>query len=201
MSLSEAERAAAAIRSIKKDEEFLDHLRTVDRYPHKAQIKIMRKVLNDRPKYTFLQCSRNWGKSTFAAISAVLHAGRTPRSRYYIFAPYRPQAAEIYWASGLLEMIIPPSWIKSETQFNKSEMRILLTIKALLKLMAQITKELCAELSQQARLWMSSRNGATRVGFRLSPTFLLSMLRSLLLVHLLTRRIFLLSWAMISRRR
>lgn len=132
-SFTEAERAAAAIRSIKKDEEFLDHLRSVDRYPHKAQIKIMRKVLNDRPKYTFLQCSRNWGKSTFAAISAVLHAGRTPRSRYYIFAPYRPQAAEIYWASGLLEMIIPPSWIKSETQFNKSEMRITFDNKSFIK--------------------------------------------------------------------
>lgn len=131
---SEAERAAAAIRSIKRDEEFLDHLKTVDRYPHKAQAAILRKTINERPKYTFLQCSRNWGKSTYAAVNAVLHAGRYPRSRYYIFAPYRPQAAEIYWASGLLEMIIPPSWIKSEHQINKSEMRITLDNKSFIKI-------------------------------------------------------------------
>lgn len=118
----QAQRALAALRL---DAEYWKHLKTVGYYPHEGQKQILKILLGGGVKQLFLQCSRNFGKSSLIGLDAILHCGRYPKSKYYIIAPYRTQAFEIYWASSFLEQLIPPGWLaKTETPINKTELRI-----------------------------------------------------------------------------
>lgn len=114
-----------AIEALKRQEQFWDHLRKMGMYPHKNQAAILRLLLNSEIRNLFLQCSRNFGKSTLTGIDAVFWAGMYPRTKYYIIAPFRTQASEIYWESGFLEQICPADWlIEGDRGKSKGELRL-----------------------------------------------------------------------------
>jgi hypothetical protein len=93
-------------------------------YPHTGQVPILRALESGVVKDLFLQCSRNFGKSTTVGFDMVGHAGLNPKSKNYIIAPYRVQAKEIYYDSGFLHAIIPPGWLMpGDEGFNKTELR------------------------------------------------------------------------------
>lgn len=104
---------------------FYDHLKEKELYPHTGQ-KIVLKVLFKHKKLrVFLQCGRNFGKSHLMAIAAILYAAIRGNSRVYIIGPLRQQAYEIYWASQLLQSMIPREFLlDGDDAFNKSELRI-----------------------------------------------------------------------------
>lgn len=122
LQIQDAQRALEALR---RDAVFWNHLKTVEFSPHDGQKDILKILLQGKIRRLFLQCSRNFGKSTLVGINAVLHCGRYPKSKYYIIAPFRTQAAEIYWASGFLKSIIPPDWlVPGSDGENKTELRL-----------------------------------------------------------------------------
>lgn len=110
------------IEALRLDREYFDHLKKVGYYPHKGQKPVINILLNSPVKQLFLQCSRNFGKSTTDAIDAVLHAGRIPRAKVYIIAPFRTLAEEIYYQSGLIDTIIPENW-KATKDFDGTQLR------------------------------------------------------------------------------
>jgi len=111
-----------AIRALRKQEEFWDHLRKIGFYPHKGQRQVLKASVNNKHRDYNLLCSRNFGKSSLLAIDMVLDAGSYPNQKNYIIAPFRSQADEIYHHSNIMERIIPPSWLTKEP-FNKTELR------------------------------------------------------------------------------
>lgn len=130
--VTEADRFA---RALKRDEEFFDHLKAIGFYPHTGQRDLFKITQNENIKDISLLCSRNFGKSTMCAIDTILKAGRYPNRREYILAPFRSQAYEIYWASNLLEAIVPPTWFaKGDDKINKQELRIRLNNGSFIKL-------------------------------------------------------------------
>ena len=109
---------------MKRDDQFFDHLKTIDFYPHSGQQAILKKILSSGAKRIFLRCSRNFGKSGLAAIIANLLCSRKSNEMGYIIAPQRNQAEEIYWQSGLMQKITPRTWLlDGDEAFNKSELR------------------------------------------------------------------------------
>ncbi len=128
--------AERAIKAIKRDEEFWDHVKQIGYYPHDGQKYIFKKLLGSPLRRMFLQCSRNFGKSTTLGLLGVLVAGRVPRSKVYIIAPTRTLADEIYFQSGFLDEIIPQSWrIDSrERGFNATQLRWRLKNQSYIKL-------------------------------------------------------------------
>lgn len=127
-------KARAAFLSLKRDREFFEHLKLIDHYPHAGQAPILQFLIANKVKNLFLQCSRNFGKSFLLALDAVLTAGRYPRTKYYIIAPFRSQAYEIYWASGLIQRLIPTHWLATgESAVNKSELRCTLNNESFIK--------------------------------------------------------------------
>lgn len=127
--------ARQAIEALKRDKQYFDHLREVGYYPHKGQKPIINILNNSGVKYFFMQCARNFGKSTTDAIDAVWHAGRTPRAKVYIIPPFRTLAEEIYLQSGIIDAIIPPDWrLPGSDGYNASQLRWRLKNGAYIKL-------------------------------------------------------------------
>lgn len=128
-------RARKAIQALKREELFLDHLKAVGYYPHSGQVPVFRALRDPAVKRVFLQCSRNFGKSTVVGLDMVSHAGLYPKTKNYIIAPFRTQAEEIYYHSGLIDTIIPAEWrLSGEDGFNKTQLRWTLKNGSYLKL-------------------------------------------------------------------
>jgi hypothetical protein len=128
MELTEARSKAAkenlvgAIRAMQLIAHYFKHLKAVNYYPHEGQADPLRRILDpENPmRKVFLQCGRNFGKSTLGGIAAVAMAGLYPRQKVYIIGPYFNLTSEIYIQSYFLHDIIPPDWLES---YSKAEYR------------------------------------------------------------------------------
>ncbi len=116
--------AAAQIRFREKEKYFFDHLRAAKYWPHKGQHPLIKTLRRDKVKFFFLQCSRNFGKSTTVGIDMAWFAGMFPRQKCYIIAPFRTLAEEIYVKSLFMHDIIPRDWLlDGDRGFSRSELR------------------------------------------------------------------------------
>lgn len=106
---------------------------------HEGQLKLDFEVFEEKRKRVFAQCGRNWGKSVWIAYTIAKYACLNPKSACYIICPEKTQAAEIYWASGLLRGMIPDKYIainilnREDTQ--KTDLRIRLNNGSFIKLL------------------------------------------------------------------
>lgn len=82
------------------------------------------------------QWGRNGGKSYGAGgYLTTRYAIENPNTQNYIIAPERKQAYEIYWASGLIQNMIPRHLLlDGDDGLNKSELRLLLKNGSFIKL-------------------------------------------------------------------
>lgn len=121
---SSIKKIIAASEKVRLEEKFYDHLKAQGLYPHDGQKLVLKILFKYKKKKVFLQCGRNYGKSHVVAIAGILYALMHPNSRVYIIAPLRAQAYEIYWASGLLQSMIPREYLlDGDAAYNKSELR------------------------------------------------------------------------------
>lgn len=117
-------RVIGVAEKIGLETKFYDHLKGQELYPHDGQKLVIKILFRKKKRKVFLQCGRNFGKSHLMAMAAILYAIMHPRSRVYIIAPLRSQAYEIYWASNLLESMIPRDLLlDGDAAYNKSELR------------------------------------------------------------------------------
>lgn len=116
--------ARAQIRFLEKEKYFFQHLKKSGYWPHTGQAPILKTLRRNEVKHLFLQCSRNFGKSTTIGIDMAWFAGMFPRQKCYIIAPFRTLADEIYLKSHFLHDIIPRDWLlDGDRGFSKSELR------------------------------------------------------------------------------
>lgn len=121
-------------------EAYYNHLEQVGFYPHTGQQPILKRLFS--PKFqtmkAFCQCSRNFGKTTLAAIFAVGMSIFKARQKGYIIGPFLTQTIEIYHAGGDLDQMIPAQFYAtpgdSGSYFNKSEMRWAFDTQSFIKL-------------------------------------------------------------------
>ena len=114
----------AQIRFQEQERFFFDHLKKAGYWPHAGQAPVLKTLRRDIVKFLFLQCSRNFGKSTTVGIDAAWFAGMFPRQKVYIIAPFRVLAEEIYIKSHFMHDIIPKEWLlDGSAGFSKSELR------------------------------------------------------------------------------
>lgn len=127
--LSEA-RVLTAIEKnnqIELQKEYYDHLLEVGYYPHSGQAVVLKKLFSSkfRPYKTFMQCGRNFGKSTTLAIVKVFLAGTNPNWIAWLVGPDKDHMREVYFEEGRISPIIPPRWWAGEENggWNENEMR------------------------------------------------------------------------------
>lgn len=114
----------AQIKFQEKEKFFFEHLKKAGYWPHGGQAPILKTLRRDKVKVLFLQCSRNFGKSTLAGIDMAWFASMFPRQKCYIIAPFRTLAEEIYIQSHFMSDIIPKEWLlDGDKGFNKTELR------------------------------------------------------------------------------
>lgn len=114
----------AASEKIALETKIYDHFQAQKLYPHTGQKLVLKILFKYKKRKVFLQCGRNYGKSHLMCMAAVLYAAMKSGSRVYIIAPLRAQAYEIYWASGLLESMLPRDLLlDGDAAYNKSELR------------------------------------------------------------------------------
>jgi hypothetical protein len=111
----------AAIKGMQLITEYFDHLKSVDFYPHEGQMLPIRRILDPSLKMrkVFLQCSRNFGKTTLGAIAMVGLAGMYPRTHNYIIGPFFNLTREIYVENNKLFDMIVPHWLASYSKLCK----------------------------------------------------------------------------------
>ncbi len=112
---------------------FFTHLKKVGYYPHAGQAEPLQKILSPSTPMAkvFLQCSRNFGKSTLGGIAAVAMAGLYPRTKNYIIGPFFNLTKEIYVESYFLHDIIPPEWL---AEYTTTDQRFVFTNGSFIKL-------------------------------------------------------------------
>lgn len=107
---------------------------------HAGQQVVDDQLFIHKKKRVFIQCGRNWGKTTYIAKAAVKFASLNPNSRCYIILPEKEQGKEILWSSGVLRGMIPDDSIKRDTSGReigvlKNELRIILTNGSFVKIL------------------------------------------------------------------
>ena len=114
----------AQIRYQEKEKYFFEHLKQSGYWPHAGQAPVLKTLRRNKVKRLFMQCSRNFGKSTTVGIDMAWFAGMFPRQKCYIIAPFRTLAEEIYIKSYFMHDIIPRDWLKDgDAGFSKTELR------------------------------------------------------------------------------
>ncbi len=128
--------ALAAIRAKREIIEALhSKLKLEGRWLHKGQQLVARKIFQEGKKVLQCQWGRNGGKSFTAAYVTTRYAIENPGSQCYIVAPERKQAYEIYWASGLIQNMVPRELLlDGDDGLNKSELRLYLKNGSFIKL-------------------------------------------------------------------
>lgn len=97
-----------------------NHLKSVGRFPHEGQARIIRAFFNDRKKILQGQCGRSTGKTEAAIYIATRFALTNPGSETYIICPELKQAKKIYWLKRRLQNFGPQDFI---FEHRESELR------------------------------------------------------------------------------
>lgn len=92
---------------------------------HDGQIILKQKLFADNVKLIWVQCGRNFGKTTFACYAGVRWMMLNPGHQVFLIGPEKTQMNEIVWHSGMLEGMVPESYyMNSDSQtFFKQESR------------------------------------------------------------------------------
>lgn len=107
---------------------------------HSGQIVPCTHIFENKKRFVFLQCGRNWGKTTFIVYAAVRYALTHPGSLCYIVYPTKEQGREVIWSSNVLKNMIPNQYIAATRGFQeallKQELRIVLTNDSFVKILS-----------------------------------------------------------------
>ena len=89
--------------------------------PHKGQLGVGKRFLNDELKTVFLQCGRKWGKTEFAIYMLWRHALLNPGSSCYYVTPEMTHGRSLVWTDPRLVGFGPGKYV---SKVNSNEMLI-----------------------------------------------------------------------------
>ncbi len=118
-------------------EEYYKHLHEVGYYPHSGQSEVLGRLFHPKFKFKkiFMQCGRNFGKSTTIAIAAVFFVGTRQKFRFWIAGPELEQMEEAYYHNQLVnDLVVPRWWPGPNGGYHQAESRWTLLNQSFIKL-------------------------------------------------------------------